>query len=190
VTSHPVDIWKVALSDAMRLVLSAEEAERAARFRFPKDRERWSRARSALRMVLAKYARVQPDELRFAIGPHGKPALVEAAGIEFNLSHARDYALVAVSRNVPVGVDIQDIRPGTDMALLLRRLGESGDGGTAELYARWARREARSKAAGGALFDPLPPDIRAVDLPVPEGYAAAVALCGFEPCPARFELSA
>lgn len=182
-SSHTVEIWTIELNEPRPLVLSPDELERAARFHFARDRERWSRARSALRAILAGCAGAAPLDLRFTLGPHGKPALAEHTGLEFNLSHARDYALIAVSRDIPVGVDIQDIRPKADMAVLLRRLGEADAGTTAELYARWARREARSKAAGGALFHPPSPDIRAVDLAAPEGYAAAVALQGREPCP-------
>jgi phosphopantetheinyl transferase len=92
-----------------------------------------------------------------------------------------------VTRDVPVGVDIQEIRPHADMAALLRRLGETDlPSGTTELYARWVRREALSKASGGALFDPPLPDIHAANLDAPEGYAAAVALCGFDPQPVYF----
>jgi len=181
---HPVDIWTIPLTQPHPVLLSADEAARAARFHAAKDREHWSRSHSALRTILASYAGVGPLDLQFAIGPHGKPGLPEHAGIEFNLSHARDYAIIAVTRDVPVGVDIQDIRPKTDISALLRRLGEPDHEGTLlELYGRWTRREARSKAAGGALFDSPLPDIHALDINAPEGYAAAVALRGFEPRP-------
>ena len=175
------------MTSSRPVLLSADEEERAGRFHFERDRERWSRAHSALRAILADYLQVAPLELRFATGTHGKPYLPEHSGLEFNLSHSGDYALIAVSRDVPVGADIQEIRLHADMAGLLRRLGETDlPPGNADLYSRWVRREARSKAAGGALFDAPSPDIYAADLRAPEGYAAAVALRDFAPQPVYF----
>jgi 4'-phosphopantetheinyl transferase len=178
--ASPVDLWTVSLLDPRPALLSEEEAERASRFRFEVDRVRWTRARSALRAILSRYAGDAPEALRFVYGPHGKPALSPASDIEFNLSHAGDWALIAVAGPVPVGVDIEHIRPNIDMAALLRRLGESVPP-DADLYQAWTRREARSKAAGGALFDPPLDAIRAIGIRAPEGYAAALALVGREP---------
>jgi 4'-phosphopantetheinyl transferase len=176
----PVDLWTIPLREPRPALLSEDEAERASRFRFEEDRVRWTRARSALRTILSRYAGDAPEALRFVYGAHGKPALSLAADIEFNLSHAGDWALIAVAKSVPVGVDIERRRPNIDMAALLRRLGETVLPDT-DLYKAWTRREARSKAAGGALFDPTPPGICVVDLEAPEGYAATIALRGWTP---------
>lgn len=101
-------------------------------------------------------------------------------GIEFNLSHAGDFAMIAVTETVPVGIDIERIRPEIEIAKLLDRLGETDLPQTIpELYARWTRREARTKAVGGQLFAAPTEDIHAVDLAAPEGYCAAVAARGF-----------
>lgn len=181
---HPVDMWSVSLVrvEPAPDCLSEDEIARANRFKFEKDRTRWSAARSALRVVLSKYAEVNPASLAFVVGEHGKPSLADGGDLEFNLSHAGDHGLVAVTQRVPVGVDIERIRENLDMRPLLQRLGESDASGTPqELCQRWTRREARSKAAGGVLFDKLPDTILAADLDAPEGYAASVALVGFEP---------
>jgi 4'-phosphopantetheinyl transferase len=178
----PVDLWTVSLADPRPAILSTEEGERADRFRFDADRVRWTRARSALRGILARYAGDAPLALRFVYGKHGKPALAPASDIEFNLSHAGDWALIAVSRSAPVGVDIERMRPDVDIAQLLRRLGETGlPAGIPDLFKAWTRREARSKAVGGALFDPPPDAVLAFDVAAPAGYAAALAMLGYEP---------
>ena len=180
--ASPVDLWTVSLLEERPVFLSEEEAQRASRFRFEGDRVRWRRARSALRAILSRYAGDAPEALRFVYGPHGKPALSPATDIEFNLSHAGDWAMIAVARAVPAGVDIERIRPNVDIAALLGRLGETGlPAAVPDLYQAWTRREARSKAIGGALFDPPQPGIGTLDLDAPEGYAAAVALIGREP---------
>jgi 4'-phosphopantetheinyl transferase len=177
-----VDLWTISLTTPAPEHLSDDEIARAKRFKFEKDRIRWIRARSSLRLVLSRYAGDDPARLAFIYGPHGKPALLPFSDVEFNLSHAGDWAMIAVTRTVPVGVDIERIRANVDMVPLLQRLGETDlPNETQQLYQVWTRREARSKAAGGALFDKPPENIYAVDLKAPAGYAASVALVGSEP---------
>ncbi|HWE52711.1 MAG TPA: hypothetical protein VG273_23160 [Bryobacteraceae bacterium] len=176
VASGSVAIWTVPLGAPRSGFLSEDDAARAARFLREKDRIYWTHARLALRSVLAGYTGQTPESLRFVCNENGKPALV-GAEIEFNLSHAGDFALIAVSRSRPVGIDLERIRAEVDIAALLRRLGETDLPETIpELYQRWTRREARSKAAGGQLFVMPPEDIEAFDIEGPKGYAAAVAV--------------
>jgi 4'-phosphopantetheinyl transferase len=182
-----VDIWTVPLvspapEHPSLAHLSADELARANRFKFEKDRFRWIRARSALRLILAGYAGDHPANLCFTYGEHGKPALPAFAELNFNLSHAGDWAMIAVTQSVPVGVDIERIRPEIEMADLLERLGENNLPVTTEdLYRRWTGREARSKAAGAGLFDKPAENIVVMDLSAPSGYAASVALVGHQP---------
>jgi 4'-phosphopantetheinyl transferase len=188
--SRPVEITAISLIEEGPVVLSAEESARAARFRFDEDRARWTRAHSALRRVLAEATGASALGLHFASGAHGKPFLPDHAGLEFNLSHAGDWALIAISRGVPVGVDIERLRPNIDMAAMLRRLSEPDiPEGVEEQLQLWTRREARSKAAGGALFDPPSDNIHAVTLQAATSYAASVALVGFTPAPVYREFN-
>lgn len=178
----PVDIWSIDLQRPRPIAISPDERERAARFLRELDRVHWSRARAALRAVLASYFDCGPLDFAFRIGPHGKPFI--AGAIEFNLSHSGDHALVAVSRDVPVGVDIEQFRPNIDIAKLLERLGETGlPDSIPALYQRWTRREAASKALGAPLFEPVDPQVRVIGLSAPDGYAAAVAMPKFVPRP-------
>jgi 4'-phosphopantetheinyl transferase len=178
----PVDLWTVSLTTPSPDHLSEDEIARANRFKFEEDRVRWTRARSALRVILSRYAGDDPARLAFIYGEHGKPSLLPFSEIEFNLSHAGDWAMIAVSRSIPVGVDIERIRANVEMAPLLHRLGETNlPEQTQQLYQVWTRREAKSKAAGGALFDKPPANICAVDLNAPPNYAASIALVGYEP---------
>jgi 4'-phosphopantetheinyl transferase len=180
--TRPVELWSIPLIRECPNRLSEDERARAARFRFEEDRIRWVRARSSLRLILSKYAGGDPVSLVFRYGKHGKPALMPATGIEFNLSHSGDWASVAVTRSIPVGVDIERMRENVDMAALLRRLGETDlPSSPADLYHKWTRREAKTKAAGSALFDPPEDDICAIDITSPAGYAASVALAGYIP---------
>ena len=175
-------MWLVSLESGGDAVLSPDEELRAARFRFEADRAHWTRARSALRTILGQCTGIPAGELRFVPGQHGKPSLTGDTRVEFSLSHAGVWAMVAVTRGVPVGVDIERIRENVNMPALLERLGETDILGTqAGLFRAWTRREAMTKAVGGALLDAPRGNFRICDLEAPAGYAAAVALLGCEP---------
>jgi 4'-phosphopantetheinyl transferase len=177
--TRAVDLWTIPLTRECPTHLSEDEVARANRLRFEEDRIRWIRARSSLRLILARYEGGDPAALVFRYGEHGKPALIN---IEFNLSHSGDWAMIAVARSIPVGVDIERMRANVDMPALLRRLGETElPQGEPELYQVWTRREARTKAEGRPLFAMPANDTRVIDIAAPPGYAGSVALMGHEP---------
>lgn len=177
-----VDLWTVSLTTPAPSQLSDDEKQRAARFRFEEDRVRWTRARSSLRLILSRYVGDDPFRIAFEYGPHGKPSLPPINDVQFNLSHAGDWAMVAVTHGVAVGVDIERVRPGLDMVPLLERIGETNlPHDVRDLYRVWTRREARVKAEGGALFQKPAENICAVEVHAPEGYVASLALVGYEP---------
>ena len=181
-TDGAVDVWTIPLDAPRALILSPDEQARAVRFRFEDARIRWSRARSALRAILAGSMGLAPEDLRFDAGPHGKPALANDARLYFNVSHSGDWAMIAVTRAAAVGIDIERVREKVDIVALLRRIGESDlPAARPELFQAWARREAKSKAGGGPLLAPPAAEVRVTDLAAPPGYAAALALVGMTP---------
>ena len=106
-----VAVWDVPLraewlAAAVPLLDQAERA-RAAAFRFERDRRAWTVARAALRAVLAGCLGTTATSVRFISGMHGKPLVAGGSGPHFSLSHARDRALVAVSGDGPLGVDLE-----------------------------------------------------------------------------------
>ena len=110
--------------DVLATSLSEDEKERAARFKFAKDRRLYVAAHAALRSLLADYLRVSADTIHFVSGPHGKPALappLAAGGLEFNLSHSQEVALVAVARQRAVGVDVEFVKREFSFDELARR---------------------------------------------------------------------
>jgi 4'-phosphopantetheinyl transferase len=64
-------------------------------------------ARELLRGLLGSYLQRDPAELRFVLGPHGKPLLTGFAGVGFNLSHSGSLALFAFTAGELVGVDVE-----------------------------------------------------------------------------------
>jgi 4'-phosphopantetheinyl transferase len=187
---------------ALLTVLSAEERARAASAQSRVDARRYISAHGAARYILGLYMGIQPQDVRWQVGPQGKPAI---HGVEFSLSHSGELSMIAISAHRPVGVDIQEIVAGLDVLALARRFFPvpeaqevlaASDPGLA--FARlWARKEAVIKVDGGRLMPGLAIAVqgsrselvgrsqarphRVTDLPVPAGYQAAVALAGPEP---------
>jgi 4'-phosphopantetheinyl transferase len=137
--------------------LSDAERERAARFRFERDRRRFIVARARLREELAARLGVRPEAVRFAYGDNGKPRLADHA-LQFSVSHCDDVALFAFSKTAEVGVDIEAIRPVREAdAIAVQFFSPLEHAGYAALAPRdrllgffrvWTRKEAYVKALG------------------------------------------
>ena len=115
-----VHVWAVPLDDASvdldggRELLSPDERERAARFHFEQHRRRYLIAHIALHEILGRYLQIDPAQLFFELGSNGKPRLpasLAASGVDFNLSHSHEMALLAVNRIGELGVDIEYVKP-------------------------------------------------------------------------------
>ena len=147
-----IHVWRVPLNRRNTSPPTAEETARAARFRTPALRRRYLRAHAALRAILGS---VTDAPLEFALRENGKPYLTSAPEIRFNLSHSRGMALVAVARNVEVGVDIERIRPLPMYAAIAQRYFPAGcatPSGVRDFFRQWTRFEALLKAHGSGLY--------------------------------------
>lgn len=114
-----VAVWHVTLpaaeADIDRYALDEAELERAARYRQPADRLRYMTTRAALREVLGGWLGVEPASLRFAVTRRGKPELAGVSrGLSFNVSHAGQHALIAISDARIVGIDVERVDPTLD----------------------------------------------------------------------------
>lgn len=178
-----VDIWTISLTEPRTAILSPEESARAARFHFEHDRIHWTAAHTALRIILSRYLNTPPLDIKFTTGPYGKPDLT-TGNLEFNLSHSRAWAMVAICPSTPVGIDLEGIRENVDMAKLLARTGETNlPLGRQALFQRWTEREARTKATGSPLLQQPEAHIISVPIEAPAGFAASVALVSALPQP-------
>lgn len=157
---------------ALKRSLSPDEIARAERFYFPRHHDAFVVARAGLRATLARYLDVPPAALAFRYGDAGKPELPRAdcgelAGGEFafNLSHSGEWAICAVARRGPLGIDIERVREMNDAAGLARRYFSAAEVGVwqrlapaeqrAAFFRCWTRKEAYLKALGDGLRAPL-----------------------------------
>ena len=95
--------------------LAPAERERAERFHFPADRRQFLARRTFRREVLSGYVGSPPDQLKFRTLAHGKPELDPPCGIYFNSSNSGGLAVVAVACLPDIGVDVEQIRPLSDL---------------------------------------------------------------------------
>jgi len=169
-SSDAIHVWTFRLDIADwrdRLApgwLSDDELLRAERSAFEEHRRRFVVCRTALRAILGGYLARPPGELKFHQGPHGKPRVDPARShqsIHFNVSHSDELALVAVSRQRELGVDLERVRPldGIDDIVArhfspAERLAFSRVPPTTRLatfYRHWTLKEACLKACGVGL---------------------------------------
>jgi 4'-phosphopantetheinyl transferase len=168
-----VDIWRVCLDKPPKAgceasILSPDEIARAGRFHFEKDQIHFTRCRCALRRILADYLVIAAGEIRFEYLTNGKPQLAadqNPLALEFNVSHSANIALIAVSSEHRLGIDVEKIRGDVDVdALAARFFSLRERAGLRELpdhlrvsgfFACWTRKEAFLKATGDGLSFPL-----------------------------------
>jgi len=121
---NDVQVWSVDLDGYAGSValegLDVQEHARATRMAFPRDARRLLASRHALRRVLAGVLGRPRESLVFETGEFGKPGLVNGRPLHFNLSRSGPVAVIGVSSQLAVGVDIEVLRPVIDANTLAR----------------------------------------------------------------------
>jgi 4'-phosphopantetheinyl transferase len=166
-TRDEVHVWQIDLDvDASRYwsLLSAEERERALRFRFERDRDHYTVGRGSMRQILGRYLGVSSTALRFGYGAHGKPALEAPTGsdLQFNLSHSHRVALLAVTAGRALGVDLEGVQRDVGDEQIARRFFSPAEVAVllslpesqrrAAFFRCWTRKEAYLKARGDGIY--------------------------------------
>ena len=164
-----VHVWSAGLdvpADEYRVLarcLSEEEKARADRFHFGRDGCRFAAGRGLLRHILSRYAELPAQDFVFAYGEQGKPYVAgdsTVTSLSFNLTHSQGLALYAVTRNRPVGIDMEFVRPigGGEIAERFFTPWERDelealpdDQRNEGFFNAWTRKEAVLKATGQGL---------------------------------------
>ena len=187
---HLDDARGMLLADAWGL-LSADEAERAHRFHFDRDRHRYVRGRAFLRSILGQVCGQDPASLIFGKGPQGKPFL-PGCDLSFNLSHSRDLAVAALSWAGPLGIDVEFIDRVADIAGLAQVCLTTAEAAVLaalpeaarreRFFAFWTAKEARMKLTGEGLM--LPP--RQIEMTLVAGLPVGYRCPALPPAQAVF----
>lgn len=107
---HQIDLWQIPLNECSPKdwsILNTEEQERAKRFHFEHHRRRFVASRAKMRVILARYLHLAPEQLMLSTAHKGKPFLLHPFNIQFNLSHSGEMALLAIGKTHELGVDIE-----------------------------------------------------------------------------------
>ena len=189
--------------DQWRFFVSGDEYERADRFRFKGHRTRFILSHALLRHMLQPYLNTRPEDISFSTGPFGKPEIASAnpRNIRFSMSVSGHLMAVAVTRQTPVGVDVEKLRHLPDADAIARDFFRSDETEMIKTHSEtkstaflrlWTRKEALLKAAGKgvpflrhapslvetqiACFDDH--DWSIIPLQLDAAYAATVAVGG------------
>lgn len=165
---RPIRLYKIYLPNfepslyRFEHLLSISEKERANRYHFEKDRNRFIICRVFLKNLLAEELGV--DVLNIEIGylPNKKPFLPSHPTLYFNLSHSNEMALVAISSR-KVGVDLEKMENANNYFGIIPTIFSSNeivlfnksDDKNRKFFESWTRKEAIVKTIGSGITDDL-----------------------------------
>ncbi len=162
---NAIHVWRASLEikkkdiQVFKRLLTPDEKERADRFCFEKDQANFITGRAILRTLLGRYTNQSPADIKFKYNSYGKPLLkkqVQSPPFNFNLSHSGGKVLYAFSRGIPLGIDLEKMKPDIDFAAIAQRFFSHGEVSSLfslkksdrveAFYACWTRKEAFIKA--------------------------------------------
>lgn len=170
--TSPIELWSVDLASATDLLIDlggrlglapgAQPSQDLAAIALHRAR---TAARVALRLLLVGHIGLAAASRPFVLARGGKPSLAPRRGdpaIEFSLAHCEAAAVIAISRDGPVGVDVEAPRQVRISAHRRAQLLEAArslapgdrlpDGpGEAQFLQAWVRLEALAKVTGEGL---------------------------------------
>lgn len=178
-------------------LMTEGERERCLRLVREVDRRTFAITRALVRRVLSEHGPTAPADWRFVTNQHQCPFVdpVQAGTppLQFNLSHTRGLVALAVTRGHRVGVDVEAVSRGVDLAVAdrhfaptevhdLRRL--PAEEQPVAFFEYWTLKEAYIKARGMGLALPLDAFAFTVQPPVAPAIAFAP---GFDDVPSRWQ---
>jgi 4'-phosphopantetheinyl transferase len=167
-----IELWFATLTanddEYARLAswLAPPEHARAARFGRESLRRRYIIGRALLRALLGRTLSLAPPAVPIVRGERGRPRLDGIGGIDFNVSHTDDVALIGIVRDeVRIGVDIERADREVNADGLARKFLTAPEQATLAPLAAderrvrflryWTCKEAMSKATGDGLAAPF-----------------------------------
>ncbi len=174
IANDEVHVWCARIGvtslriSALADLLSADERQKAERFRLRADCHRHIIGRALARLTIGRLLDHRAESLRFRYTDFGKPYLADKMnerGVQFNISHSGDVVLVALTTNRRIGVDVERIRDDLNVERIAGRffsarecsqLAALPDNLRRTAFFRcWSRKEAFIKARGEGLSLPL-----------------------------------
>jgi len=144
-------------------VLDANERAKAERIKY--NKKTYLASRILMRKALAHYVKKPPQDIEFSRTETGKPFLInQLKPVYFNLSHSKNFVVLAVCNHAKAGVDIEGVRQRKflDIAELyfhpreFSQLTACTESARGNLFFRlWTLKEALFKATGSGIANNL-----------------------------------
>lgn len=180
-----VHIWLIRYdkclksTDPFQSALTEDELQRAKKFHFEIDYQRFVITRGLLKRVLAKMLGKTPLQIVLELNEFGKPSLKNDE-LFFNVSHSGNLGLIAVTDITSIGVDVEKYRKEMSTEDIARRffsekevkdyLSLKKSDRLQGFFNCWTRKEAFIKAVGKGLSLPL----RNFDVTLKPGQEAVI----------------
>ena len=167
---NEIHVWRIFLDQefkavkALEQLLDENERLKAFRFHYESDKLRYIVRHGILKNILSKYLCFNPEKIQFKYTSFGKPFLsssINKASYHFNITHSKRYALLAVTRNRSIGIDLEYMLPIINMDSMIKSFlsGEeykimsmlSPEDRFQRFYDLWTLKEAYLKATGAGL---------------------------------------
>ncbi len=147
--------------------LDEREIARANRYTIEQARRYFVVARGTLKWLLSKYTDTNPTQIRFQLGPKGKPYLHsnDETSLQFNSTDTKHEALFAFCWDAELGIDIELRSRSVRHELIASKKLTPGE---FKLYQQcpenirrqfflsvWTRKEAYGKAKGFGMYYPM-----------------------------------
>jgi len=164
-----VDIWyfnslkrdKCILHNFLYTVLTDEEIKDINRYNFFYDRETHLFSRGILKVILSKYIKVSSRNINLIKTRYGKLELNKEQNvnnIKFNVSHSKDLIVIAVIKDVKIGVDVEYVDEELNFKDLISNICSSQEVNrycclitNREFFKLWTKKEAFVKGTGAGL---------------------------------------
>jgi 4'-phosphopantetheinyl transferase len=177
ISSDQIDLWflftsqvpmATELTARYRELLTEQERQQERRFYFAKDSSRYLLTRALVRTVLSRYVPLAATAWRFEPSVYGRPTITNdhelVHDLSFNISHTNELIVLAVTRDGPIGIDVEWMRREISLEVANRYFSPIEVAGLQALPAArqkrrfldlWTLKESYIKARGMGLSIPL-----------------------------------
>lgn len=144
--------------DSILSTLTDEEINRSKTFLHHSDKHQYISSKWLVRQVLGNILQVAPSDINIGYTPNGQPILLNDTTLKYSLAHTGNIAVVGVSKNNLIGIDIEQSDRSFEEGKLASFLFSDRE---LELYSKlqpfkkqqafincWTRKEALLKALG------------------------------------------
>jgi 4'-phosphopantetheinyl transferase len=109
----------IALFERCKACLTDTELDRISFYNFEQIQKNYVISQGGLRLILSSYLNIEPQKIQIRYRSKGKPYTADDTSLYFNNSNSGKLCVYAISRAGDVGIDIEEVRPLSDIDFLI-----------------------------------------------------------------------